>query len=41
MDVGVNGRNGINVLYLVVGVSKKEAVVATILLQNSEEIIVS
>ena len=41
MDVGADGRNGINALYLVVGVSKEEAAIATILLQNSEEIIVS
>ena len=41
MDVGVNGRNGINVLYLVVGVSKEEAVFAIIHLQNLGEIIVS
>ena len=41
MGDGVNGGNGINALYLVVGVSKEEAAIATILLQNSEEIIVS
>ena len=41
MDVGANGRNGINALYLVVGVSKEEAAFVTILLQNSEEMIVT
>ena len=40
MDVGVNGENGINVLYLAAEVSKEEAEFATILRQNSEEMIV-